>query len=525
MPTPRKHGGAGLVHFPIVVPGFKGLNTQLSGTLLGPEWVTKLTNSVIDASGRLASRNGWSSLTNTPHDEHFNSGIEYRKQDGTTQFVMTSPTKVLASADGGAWDDVTGTASFISGDWYLVNFNDFVIGFQQDEKALIYNGTTSSQVADGDAPTGAVGTAAFGRVWQSSADGTSLHYSALLNHTSWDPGDVFDLSSVWPDNDTISGVTAFNNLLVVFGHRNILVFSDGTGSELGIDPTQMVVADTIPGIGLYSQFTIQHVDGDIWFLDNSRELRSFGRVMVEQKSGDIAKLSRNVSDRLRDSIDNGNFVPTDIRSGFSSKDRFYLLSLPTRSNPATNEGEVGSVFVFDTRSYLDDGSARCMGIWDQLVPTVIIPQSDGGLVFSYISAQGEIGQYTGGQDGTDAYRMIYETGWIDITKQNYLLILKRIRGRFFFNLDMQIMLKWAWDFSSTFTIKPVLFDVGEGSGLWGEGEWGIAEWGGGVDLQEKGMPGSGTGRYIKIGAEALIAGGSFAIQEMDLLAKVGRLKG
>lgn len=524
MPTPRMHGGASVVHIPVVVPGFKGLNTQKSGALLGPEWATKLTNSIIDASGRLGARQGWTNISGTPAAEAFRNGIEYIKQDGTKKYLMTTDAKVYDSLDANTWSNVTGTAVFTTGHWYLQNFNDFVIGFQAGYKALIYNGTTSSQVVDVDAPTGGVGTVAFGRVWQTSSDNSVLWYSDLLDHTAWGAASFFDLSSVWPGNDTITAVTAFNNLLVIFGHRNIVVFNDPTGSVVGMTPANMRVIDTIPGIGCFSQFTVQHVNGDIWFLDDSRELRSFNRLMVEQKSGNVAKLSINVSDRLRDSIDNGNFNTSFIRSGFSPRNRFYLLSLPVRSAPATLD-EVGSCFCFDTRGFLDDGSARVMGIWDQLVPTVIIPESDGDLALCLTTKTGKVGHYTSNQDDTASYHMTYESGWIDVTQQNYVLILKRISGRFFFNLNTTIFLKWAWDFSTIFTTKQIDFTISGGTGLWGSGEWGIAEWGGGVDLQERNIPGAGTGQYIKIGAEAVIDGGQFAIQEIDLLAKVGRLKG
>lgn len=518
------HGGAQTATFPLTVPGFKGLNTQKQGALLGPEWATKLENTVIDSNGRVSARKGWLSVTTSAHGDPFKSGIEYRKQDGTIQLVVTSDTKILSSTDGTSWTDVTGTAAFTDGNWHLVNFNDYVLGFQQGEKALIYNGTAGSQVADVDAPTGKCGTSAFGRIWQSSADNTVLHFSGLLDHTAWGASDLFDLSSVWPGNDTIAGVTAFNNLLVVFGVNNILVFADNTGSELGIDPTQMVVVDVIPGIGLYSQHSIQHVNGDIWFVDNSLELRSFSRVMLDQKSGNIAKLSTNVSDRLRDSIASGSFPAARLRSGFSPQDRFYLLSLPTESAPGVSD-EVGKCFVFDTRAILEDGSARCVGIWNQMVPTVIIVRNNG-TVYSALSAEeGELGKYIGNRDDGATYRLVYESGWIDITQQNYILILKRLNGLFFFNVDTSVFMKWAFDFSTNFYTRELSFSVGAGTGMYGVSEWGIGEFGGGVDLLDKKVPGAGTGTYIKVGAEAVINGGTFAIQQIDLIAKVGRLKG
>lgn len=525
MPTPRFHGGTTLAHFPLTVPGFKGLNTQQRGSLLGPEWATRLENTIIDSSGRVAARRGWNGVTTSAHDEPFVQGIEYIKKDGTTSLILTTDTEVLVSTnDGVSFSDITGTASFTDGNWKLVNFNDYVIGFQDGEKPLITDGSTTSQSADSGAPTGGVGTAAFGRLWCVDSDGVTIKYTDLLAHDDWTGGGEIDMSSIWLDNDHVVAITAFNNLLVVFGTRNIVVWSDGTGSELGIDPTQMVVIDTIPGVGCLHQNTVQHINGDIWFIAHNMELMSFSRVVQEQKSGSLTTLSKYVSDELRDSINSGSFHVENIRSAFSPTDRFYMLSLPTESAPSAGD-EVGKVFVFDTRGFLEDGAARCIGIWNQMVPTMFIVKNDGEWLASLRTVEGELGKYNQNLDDGASYRMIYESGWIDITQQGYLLILKRLNGLFFFDLTTSVIMKWAFDFSTIFRQKQITWETTGGNALWGVSEWNVAEWGGGIDLSDKKIAGSGTGEYIKVGMEATINGGQFSVQKIDLLAKVGRLKG
>ena len=62
MPTQRAHGGAQLFNVPLTAPGFRGLNTQASATLMPPDWATVLNNAVIDRFGRIASRKGFDSL-------------------------------------------------------------------------------------------------------------------------------------------------------------------------------------------------------------------------------------------------------------------------------------------------------------------------------------------------------------------------------------------------------------------------------------------------------------------------------
>jgi hypothetical protein len=439
---------------------------------------------------------------------------------------VTTATKVLVSADDGdTFSDITGTAAFTDGHWYMVNFNDVVVGFQDGEKPFNTDGSTSSQTADAAAPMGGVGTAAFGRVWGVASDGTTIKYTALLSATNWTGGGSLDMSSIWLDNDHVVGLTAFNNLFIVFGSRNIAVWADQTGSELGIDPAQMIVIDTIPGVGLIHQETLQNCSGDLWFVANNRELMSFNRIVVEQKSGNLSILSKNVSGFLRDSIDNGSFDIERIRSAFSPKERFYILSLPVESAPSVGD-EVGKVFIFDTTSPLQDGSARCIGIWNQLVPTVIIPRHDeGNLLMALHSVTGELGNYTGGTDDGASYRMMYESGWLDLTQQGYLIILKRINGLFFFDLNTSVIIKWAFDFSTIFRQQTLTWTTTGGTGEWGSSEFGIGEWGGGVDLTDKKVAGAGTGEFIKVGMEAIINGGQFSVQQIDLLAKIGRLKG
>jgi hypothetical protein len=431
--------------------------------------------------------------------------------------------------DGNTFTDVTGTASFSSGDWYLVNFHDFVIGFQNGKAPLVYNGTTSSQVADGNAPKGAIGTAAFGRVWAVDSDGHTIKYCALLDHTNWTTGDSghIDMASIWPNNDHVVAITAYNNFLVIFGSRNIVVWNDPSGSVLGMNPATMKVVDTVPGLGCLHQRTVQNVQGDLWFIGSNRELTNLARVLVESKSGQLTTLSIHVSDLLRDSIDNGSFDVTRIRSAYSPKDRFYLLSLPQLSAPGVSPAdEVGKVFVFDTRALLEDGTARCVGLWDTLVPTSIIMRQNGYWYSSLMTLTGRLGWYTGNEMYNHGnYTMVFESGWLDITQKGYLLIMKRLKGLFLFDLSTTVVLKWAFDFDTNFRKKQITWTTSGGNAQWGLSEWGIAEWGGGIDLSSKKITGTGTGQYIKVGFEATIAGGSFSAQELDIYAKVGRLKG
>jgi hypothetical protein len=526
MPTPRAHGGAALTTLPLTSPGFQGLNLQSKNSPLGPEWATKLQNAIIDANGRLAARKGWQDQTTTPAAAAFEQLIEYRKHDGTVELVGTTAATVQKSTDNGdTWSDVTGTAVFTTGNWKLVNFNDLVIGFQSGETPLLYNGTTSSQITDGGSePDGGVGISAFGRLWAADANGYELKYCALLDHTDWSSADAgsFDLRNVWPGTDTIQGLAEYNGALVVFGKRNILIYVDGSGSALGIDPTNMYVVDTITGLGLASQFSIQEVQGDLWFLGNDYNLYSLQRV-IQEKSAPIQNLSINVSDELRDSITLTGFDITELRSLYSPEERFYLLFLP-RESAAGQADEVGITWVFDTRGRLQDGAARCMGRWTNNVATAAVVRDNGDLVWQLRTTAGQIGKYASQQDNGASFTFSFESGWVDLTQQSYELILKRINGLFYIDTSTDAVLKWAFDFQTVFKTKTLTFEAGSVGAEFGIGEFGIGEFSGGVTLREKKAAGRGTGEFIKLGVDADIDGGTFAVQQLDLYAKVGRLR-
>jgi hypothetical protein len=53
-------------------------------------------------------------------------------------------------------------------------------------------------------------------------------------------------------------------------------------------------------------------------------------------------------------------------------------------------------------------------------------------------------------------------------------------------------------------------------------EWGTAVWGGGVNLRRGKVAGKGSGEYIKVGITAEVTGSTFAVQQLDVFAKVGR---
>ena len=76
MPMPRYHGGAPIQHYQLNAPAFRGVNRQARNAVLGPEWATRLENTVLDSQSRVASRKGWATLTSVAAAKAFRRTFE-----------------------------------------------------------------------------------------------------------------------------------------------------------------------------------------------------------------------------------------------------------------------------------------------------------------------------------------------------------------------------------------------------------------------------------------------------------------
>jgi hypothetical protein len=476
-----------------------------------------MENTVLDTSNRVASRKGWLDQTTTPNADNISQLIEYDNA-GTKELIgVTDNNTIIKSVNNGdTWSAVTGTATVTDENMQLVIFNSTVLGFQDAGTVITYSGTTFSNLGASGEPSGNVALTAFGRVW-AKASATTVKYCALLDETDWigtDTGAI-DLTSVWQGQDEITSIAEFNGALIIFSKRNIVFYTDGAGSALGIDPIQMYVADLVSGIGCIARDSVVNVKGDLWFLDDTG-IHSLGR-LVNERSNPLNNISRNVQDELASFV---NITTSSaIKAVYSPQDRFYLLSLPAGGASAEN----GVVFCFDTRGFLEDGSARCTGIWNQMVPRAMVVRDNFDLLMALILKTGSVGKYANYLDDTDAYIMEFESGWTDLN-QPELKILKRIAGLLFVAAATTVTYKWAFDFDDTFKSASTIYPGGGAAAEWGSDEWNVGEWGGGVNIREKRVGGRGTGEYIKVGFTIEISSEEISCQQLTLYAKQGRLR-
>jgi hypothetical protein len=513
------HGGSALQHIPFNLPGFKGLNSQARGAIIGPEWATLLANTVIDDNNRLSARNGWFKTTTVAAAQDFEQLVEYDNA-GSKEIIATGASNALYMSDdgGSTWSTVTGTATVTDPNMQFALVNGVLYGLQDGGTIITYSGTTFSNNGASGEPTGGVGIGAFGRLWAKDT-ATTLKYSALLDPTDFSGTDsgTFSLTSVWKEQDEIVAISEFNGNLVIFSKNNIVLYTDGQGSALGLDPVTAYISETVNGIGCAARDSVVNVKGDIWFLDDTG-IHSLGR-LVQSESNPLQNISFHVQDEL---IDRLSLMAdkTVIRATYSPKDRFYLLCLPSGSGAT----ELGSAFCFDTRGPMQDGTFRCMGIWEQMVPRAVITRDNLDVVSALLTKTGEVGTYFGYLDDTDPYTLDYEGGWTNIDNPA-IKILKRISAIAVIGGDVTINFKWGFDFEDSLTNSAsVLFSGGQDPSEFGIGEYGIAEYGAGAAALEKKAGGKGTGEYVKIGFTAIANTTSIALQQINLYTKLGRLK-
>ena len=504
----------------LVAPGFLGLNFAQASSVLNPRYATKAQNCVIDSSGRLASREGYTdqTSTNVTSDPDIETLFEYRQQDGTRSLISAWDGGIANSIDDPEGNDISGAVTDANGRWWMQNFNDKVVAFQDGQKPIVYTGTGNFATvveSSGTAPTSheGIGLCAYGRVWAVDSDGVTIKYSGLLDETDWggSGAGTIDMSNIWTaGTDTITAIAAFNAALIVFGSNHIVFIADNQGSAIGIDPTNLYVSDVITGTGCVSQWTVQPVgESDLMFLSRNG-VQSLHRLISAGVSNPLANVTKLVRDSLTGEA-RGETVNA-ISSFYSHKLGIYGVTFPT----------AGRTWVIDTRYPYRDQAGDALNIvttWTLAPASWLVRDNDTLL----LGVAGQVGMYGGSDDDGSSFRFIYQSPWLDLGEglANRLKILKRIGAILFVKDEASILFKWGVDFAQDFDSLTASV-TGDGGDEWGVGEWGIAEWSGGLSLRIIRLPARDTGQYFRLAVEGDITG-TFALQQLELFAKIGRL--
>ena len=488
----------------IQAPGFYGLNTQDSPTSLSEQFALVADNCVIDQFGRIGARKGWVYET-TADTDSIVSIDEFVKADGTTEIISSSDTYIYKGTT--TLTDITPASHTVSDGLYdHATLNGVHYMFREGSDPIYYDGTTCDEVSahadySGTVPSGNIVQSGFGRLWvaKTSTNNTIVYWSDLLTGFKWDTGSSgsIDVSKVWPDGaDEVTALAVHNNLLFIFGKRQILIYQGAS------DPATMSIADTIVGVGCIARDSVQTTGTDIIFLSDSG-VRSINRT-IQEKSAPMRDISKNVRTELTTYLQTET---ANIISVYSPEEAFYLLHLPT----------TGITYCFDMRAPLEDGAHRVTQ-WTNIQPQALCRTRGGNLLLG--KTQG-IALYDGYQDNGVAFQMNYFTNYIDFGAPSNLKLLKNLKITIIGGSATQATLNWGYDYAyaykkKTFTLSTQV--VAE----YNIAEYNIGEFNAGVLVNRPTVNASGGGQVVQLGIEAEVDGAAVSVQRLTAQAIVGR---
>jgi hypothetical protein len=158
----------------------------------------------------------------------------------------------------------------------------------------------------------------------------------------------------------------------------------------------------------------------------------------------------------------------------------------------------------------------------------------------YFGKLGFVAKYTGYNDSnysngsviSGTYNFKYRSNWQDFgfispELQALYKMPKKIKTTVTEGQDYTLNYFWAFDYINTefrqaaTAILNTLVSVGS---QWGTSEWGIAEWSGDAEAVDS-VPAqlSGSGQNMQYGFDITINGSNIAIQQIELLIKIGRV--
>ena len=508
----------------IVAPGRYGLNKEAASTLLAPLWATTAHNAVINRSGRIAARRGWANQTTTgiTGSKQIDVLFEYLDKPGNSVIITTADNKIYKNITdySDSNNDITSSTTPSNDHWQFINFNGKVLGFQRGEVPIV---RTSGDFADasytGTGPDGNCAVAAFGRVWAADGDLQTVRYSVLLDDTDYSTangGGTLDMSSVWTNGmDRIVAIAAIGSNLVVFGNNHIVMWADGSGSELGLDPTNMVVVDTIEGTGCIARDSIQNTgEGDLLFLSR-HGVQSLGRV-IQFKSNPITTLTKHVRGDIVEAITQQRASDAQfdqVRATHSPAEGLYIINFPV----------LDKQFVIDTQhAFIDDEDEEVFPITTWQLGGTIVALLTLSTGVTYFGSTGVVGKYAGQSDNSLAYGFEFTTGWLDFGELNhYIKMLKEIQASVSIG-DGTLVWNWEFDFNSTKLTRSVTYTGGVVA-EYNIAEYSIGEYSGSAVIQRKLIAAHGEGQFLRLGVTATVNGFDVVVQHMSVAPKIGRM--
>jgi hypothetical protein len=492
----------------LVAPAFKGINTEDSPLAQDPSFAEIADNAVIDKRGRIAARKGH--VVITTDKTALGSGSirairEFKRSSGSNVILSVGNNKIFTGTTT-LTDATPGSYTITADNWKIVNFNDKAYLFQASHAPLVYDGTSVVRL---DSVSGAAGVvqgnevlSAYGRLWVTglSTSPSTIYWSDLLighDYSGGTSGSI-DISKVWPDGyDEIVGLAAHNGLLIIFGKHSIVVYE---GAEA---PATMALADTVAGVGCVDRDTIQYTGTDVLFLSHTG-LKSFGRT-IQEKSLPLSSLSGNITKDIINALQTEN---TFFRSAYSPEEGFYLLTFVGQDN----------TYCFDVRGTTENGSYRVTR-WPSTGFAAYERLENGDL---QIGTSNGISKYVGYQDNGLGYRFKYYSPSLTFGDSARIKILKKLKPTLVGANNATVFMKWAYDFDTTYATAE--FTVGDQiTGFFAESEYTTVEFTGGALTNQRSLNATGYGTSVVVGLEAEIDGSQLSLQEINVMALIGKL--
>ena len=509
-----------LQNITVQAPGFAGINSQDSPVSIDQSFAATASNCIIDEYGRIGARKGYTPVSSNNSALGTSDGVKslFESLDASGDKVVfaTGNNKVfkLDASSNNALTDITPNPPYAvtANNWKIVSFNNHTYFYQRGHEPLIYTDSSGSGVLAKHSDFSGATTppqaneviGAYGRLWAADvSDNTkTVYWSDTLQGHKWSGGTAgsLDLTTVFPTgHDEIVALSAHNGFLVIFCKRSIIIYS---GAE---SPANMVLHDTVEGVGCIARDSVQHTGTDIIFLSEDG-VRSFGRT-IQEKSMPMRDLSNNVRTELTLAV---RQQTNPIKSIYSADEAFYLLSLQDSQ----------TVYCFDMRTTLPDGANR-VTTWGGVNPRSLALLQDGSI---YFGREDGIFKYEGYQDNGNAYEMIYYSNPMNFGNSTNLKFLKKFNITIIGNVASPTTLVWGYDYDGAYIKKPFGTELTNTPiSEYGVSEFNIGKFTTGVDIQRPRINTSGSGTIVTIGIESTINGAPYSIQQIDVHALLGRL--
>jgi hypothetical protein len=509
-----------LQNITVQAPGFAGINSQDSPVSIDQSFAATASNCIIDEYGRIGARKGYTAVSTNNTALGTSRGVEALHESldrsGDKVVFAAGNNKIfkLDASSNNALTDITPAGyTPTANNWKIVDFNNHTYFYQREHEPLLYTDESGSGVleahsshshATGTAPEANEVLAAYGRLWAADVSDNkhTVYWTDLLQGHHWTGGTSgsLDLTTVFPNgHDEIVALSAHNGFLIIFCKRCIIVYSGATS------PANMVLHDTVEGVGCIARDSVQHTGTDIIFLSEDG-VRSFGRT-IQEKSMPMRDISNNVRTELTLAV---RQQTNPIKSIYSADEAFYLLSLQDSQ----------TIYCFDMRTALPDGANR-VTTWGGVNPRSLALLQDGSI---YFGREDGIFKYEGYQDNGNAYEMIYYSNPMNFGNSTNLKFLKKFNITVIGNVASPTTLVWGYDYNGNYNKTTFGTDL-ENTPIseYGVSEFNIGKFTAGVDIQRPSINTSGSGTVVTIGIESTINGAPYSIQQIDVHALLGRL--